>query len=163
MTPSPEREQARVGEWVRSVALSLVARAIEREPDFVIGSPNSPYLRRWWVLPRNPIFNIYVHEILRSDDDRALHDHPWINVSILAVGSYTEVTPKGRFLRMAGSVIWRMPSASHRLEVNGSPCWTVFVTGPRVRNWGFHCPRGWVPWQRFTSPENKGQVGRGCA
>ena len=26
---------------------------------------------------RNKIFNIYLHQIIRSDDDRALHDHPY--------------------------------------------------------------------------------------
>jgi hypothetical protein len=50
-------------------------------------------MRRWWVIPRNKFFNIYLHHFLHSDDDRALHDHPWWNVSILLrSGSYVEHT-----------------------------------------------------------------------
>lgn len=26
----------------------------------------------------------------------------------------------------------------------------------------FWCPRGFVPWQEFTKPNNPGEVGRGC-
>lgn len=52
------------------------ARArMQRLPDFVIGDdPDRPYLRRWWIVPRNEYCNVYLHEILRSDDDRAGHD-----------------------------------------------------------------------------------------
>jgi hypothetical protein len=59
-----------------------------RDPDFVIGRAGRPYLRRWWVIPRNRWFNIYLQEILQDDDDRALHDHPWVNCSIILRGSY---------------------------------------------------------------------------
>jgi hypothetical protein len=50
----------------------------ERKPDFVIGDH---YLHRWWVVPRNEKSNVYLHEILHSDDDRAMHDHPWDNTT----------------------------------------------------------------------------------
>ena len=33
---------------------SLYSRvALERQPDFVIGTGEDPYLWRWWILPRN--------------------------------------------------------------------------------------------------------------
>lgn len=54
----------------------LLAIAKRRPPDVVIGGDASPYMRRWWVIPRNRRFNVYLHHFLRSDDDRALHDHP---------------------------------------------------------------------------------------
>lgn len=47
-------------------------------------------------------------------------------------------------------------------KLTHGPCWTLFVTGPRIRNWGFHCPNGWVRWEAFTPPADKGSVGRGC-
>jgi hypothetical protein len=31
-----------------------------------------------------------------------------------------------------------------------------------VRDWGFHCPQGWVPWRKFVAADNPGAVGRGC-
>jgi DNA-binding transcriptional LysR family regulator len=133
-----------------------------REPDVLIGPAEDPYLRRWWVIPRNRFFNVYLHHIRHSDDDRALHDHPWWNLSILLRGSYVEHTPAGERLRRAGSLVLRRPEAAHRLEVTGGEVWTLFITGPTCREWGFHCPAGWVPWRLFVAPENEGEIGRGC-
>ncbi len=42
-----------------------------RKPDFIIGGPENPYLLRWYLIPQNRFFNVYLHKILRSDDDRA--------------------------------------------------------------------------------------------
>jgi hypothetical protein len=138
--------------------------AARRKPDFIIGDS---YLLRWWIIPRNRWFNIYLHQIRHSDDDRALHDHPWWNVSIILSGQYDEITPRGKFSRRTGSIIFRRATASHRLivpVVNGgiTYVWTLFITGPVIRQWGFHCPKGWVHWKLFTNPDDKGQVGRGC-
>lgn len=139
-----------------------------REPDFVIGMPGDDYLRRWFVIPRNPIFNIYLHQFIRSDDDRALHDHPWWNVSVLLDGEYIEHTmPQGgvnvRQRYGAGDLKFRTAKYAHRVElIDGKSCWSLFITGPKLRTWGFHCPTRWVPWQEFTKPENPGEIGRGC-
>jgi hypothetical protein len=131
-----------------------------RPPDFVIGDD---YLRRWWVMPRNDYCNVYLHDIRRSDDDRAFHDHPWANTSFLVVGGYIEHTPEGRFVRSAGEVVSREASALHRLEViPGQRAVSLFMTGPKVREWGFACGHGWVHWKDFTSENNSGQIGRGC-
>lgn len=139
---------------------------ISREPDFVIGAKDEPYLRRWWVIPRNPIFNIYLHQFLHSDDDRALHDHMYFNLSILLEGSYVEHSilaggVQKSVLRKAGELKFRSPWAAHRIEIS-EPCWTLFITGPRMRNWGFHCPKGWRRWQDFVSERDSGAIGRGC-
>ena len=162
---------------------------IPREPDFFIGGRENPYMRRWWVIPRNRFFNIYLHNILRSDDDRALHDHPWWSISIILRGGYIEHTPEGTFVRRMGWIRFRKATARHRLqlrdhyskahwidnpaEIGGTiggriwhvplrPAWTLFITGRRVRDWGFHCPKGWVPWQQFTDPTDSGKIGKGC-
>src|SRR4051794_32307183 len=99
-----------------------------REPDFVIG-PNSddPYVRRWWIIPRNRFFNIYLHQFLHSDEDRALHDHPWINCSILIDGEYIEhtIAAGGVSIRKhyrAGDVKFRRASGAHRIELVGVRC-----------------------------------------
>lgn len=139
-------------EWARGV--------MHRKPDFVIGND---YLRRWWIIPRNERCNVYLHEILHSDDDRALHDHPWVNTSYILSGGYIEHTPDGVFERKAGDVVERASDALHRLEViDGHSCISLFITGPKVRDWGFECPQGWVPWQEFTDPTDSSQTGRGC-
>ena len=137
-----------------------------RKPDFIIGDN---YLRRWWVVPRNHLQNVYLHEINKSDDDRALHDHPWDNVSVLLRGGYTEVTPEGTFERKAGEVIHRPATALHRLIVpNNAKVVSLFFTGPRIREWGFDCPQGWRHWKDFTSSiigadgVAQSVTGRGC-
>lgn len=147
----------------------------DRRPDQDIGPG---YLQRWWILPRNPIANIYLHRVWRDDDDRALHDHPWINLSIILRGAYREVMPdfgahatpyvsiaalptRG-VLRRAGAMKFRRPSDAHRLEVVDGPVWSLFITGPTVRAWGFHCPKGWRHWREFTDPHDPMKVGRGC-
>lgn len=164
--------------WLFAKLTSLACRTMMRRPDFIIGDPANPYLCRWFAIPRNPLFNIYVHQILRSDDDRALHDHPWFSLSVMVGGGYIEVMParpdQPRHLdftpdglrwqpREAGEVVFRSPWARHRLEMLGfQPAITVFITGPRLRSWGFHCRNGWVHWKRFTAPGNRGQIGQGC-
>jgi hypothetical protein len=163
-----------------SQADRLIDRALRRAPDFVIGGAERPYLRRWWLLPRNPVLNVYLHQFLRSDDDRALHSHPWLfNVSWLLRGGYVEHTPGGMHKRMAGAVKFRWGSAWHRVQLlraaiasgyTGTPrpfgpelpCWTLFITGPRVRSWGFDCDGRFVHWRDFTAPSDKGSIGKGC-
>lgn len=145
----------------------VVARVMRRPPDVIIGKPGDDYLRRWFVIPRNTVFNVYLHQFIRSDDDRALHDHPWWNASILLDGEYVEHTiPQGgvnqRKLYSAGDVKIRSAKYAHRVELVSGPCISLFITGPRIREWGFHCPMGWRHWKEFTSPHNSGEIGRGC-
>jgi hypothetical protein len=147
----------------------LIRRAQRCAPDFVIGGDTRPYLRRWWLIPRNRLFNVYLHQFMRSDDDRALHDHPWMNCSVLLRGCYVEHTIDAgginrRSFRMAGDVVVRRSGRmAHRVELVDGPCWTVFITGPRYREWGFHCPeQGWVHWKRFTATDDAGAIGKGC-
>ena len=152
-----------------SFADKIISRITRRPPDFVIGGSERPYMLRWFVLPRNKAFNIYLHQFRRSDDDRALHDHPWANCSILLRGTYTEHTIAAgginrRQVLNAGSVRMRWTGRiAHRVELHDGPCWSLFITGPRYRSWGFHCPeQGWVHWERFTAPDDKGAIGAGC-
>ena len=160
-----------------SIKDRIIDRLSRRAPDFIIGGHERPYLRRWFVIPRNPVFNVYLHQFLRSDDDRALHDHPWVfNASWLLRGAYVEHTIKAggicvRTLRKAGGIKLRFGPAPHRIELLAAgdgpthllTCWTLFITGPRVRQWGFYCmDRGWIHWKRFTASNDPGAVGVGC-
>lgn len=151
---------------------SIMKRRVadKRPPDFVIFQNGITYMRRWWVIPRNKWFNIYLHELLHSDDPRALHDHPWVNMSLLLEGEYDEITiAKGginvRSRLKAGQLRFRRSVTAHRLElVDGKPCWSLFVTGPVLRTWGFHCKHGWRPWREFVKivPGGDHEIGRGC-
>lgn len=148
-----------------------------REPDFIIGTKEQPYMLRWWVIPRNRWFNVYLHKIVKDDDDRALHDHPWRTFSVYFRGRVREtfqeveerngvlfypVNPEVRELS-APNFVYRSQHFRHRLElIDGKPCWTLFFTGPKLREWGFWCPKGFVIWKDFVDPTEVGNVGRGC-
>lgn len=139
-----------------------------RAPDFVVGDPAEPYLRRWWLIPRNKIFNVYLHAFDRNDEDRALHDHPWSSVSLALSPAkplreiYQIDNEIHRRVVRFGDVVVRGSRFAHRMIVPHPGTLTLFVTGPVVREWGFLCPRGWVHWRDFTAAGAKGQIGRGC-
>lgn len=143
-------------------------------PHLIVGDPAHPYMRRWWIIPRNPVLNIYLHQFLTPDDERALHDHPWLSLSIALKGEYIEHTAqleaygtmmRYRQTRGPGSVVFRLPSHTHRISLHPDPegeygyktAWTVFITGPLVRKWGFTCPQSWIPWETFVSKKQGGQ------
>lgn len=141
--------------------------AARRPPDFVIGRPEDPYMRRWHLIPRNKVFGAYLHHFRHSDDDRALHDHPWWNLSVLLEGEYTEHTIGAggvhhREVLKAGAWKFRFAKAAHRVELHNGECWTLFWRGPVIREWGFHCPMGWRHWKQYSKPGSKGEIGLGC-
>jgi hypothetical protein len=151
---------------------------MKAEPNFIIGDPADPYMKRWWVIPRNAQFNVYLHQILKSDTDEALHDHPFDNTSFLLKGGYGEVmpvfnspdytfkadAPTQTRIRIAGDVVERSARDPHRLILtNDEPCISLFITGPIIREWGFYCPKGWTHWKDYSATANAGQKGLGCA
>ncbi len=153
------------------------------KPNVVLRNPDGKvYLRRWWLLPPSAKlgFNVYLHNFMNSDEDRALHDHPWWNLSILLWGSYLEHIPKDHKkwtkdadrnetikTRYPLIPIYREPEAIHRVELFKNPdgtersVWTLFITGPKVREWGFWCPFGFRYNREFLDPTGM-EKGPGC-
>ena len=134
----------------------LVGNRINDAPDQTIHDDVSggkvPYLRRWFLKPKVAgEGNIYLHNFLRSDFDRALHDHPFDSTSILLWGEYKEHFADGTFAhRRSGDIVTRLATDAHRIElIHEQPTWSLFITGPKVREWGFHCESGWVHWTNF--------------
>lgn len=117
-----------------------------------------PYLRRWTLI-ETPWFELNVHHILRSDDDRHLHDHPWPFVSLIVSGGYLEHLdpPTGSTLtlfrwREAGTLVWHRAEDLHRIELPaGQTAWTVVLCGRRRREWGFLTNFGWMPWRKYLT------------
>lgn len=146
----------------------------KRQPDFLIGpNANDPYMRRWWIIPRNKIFNIYLHHMRHDDDDRAPHDHPWWSLSLCLDGYIQEMELLPRAYESSpqqfrqnhirkGDWKWRGKEYAHFLKLPEGDAWTLFITGPKIRKWGFHCPKGWLPWDKFVDPTDPGKPGRGC-
>ena len=147
---------------MKKLADWIIGVMTRKPPDFIIGGYENPYLYRWRLLPHNPLFNLYVHCIVRADDDRALHDHPWFWGSYIFKGSYFEITDKGRKRYDAGSFRIHSPWFRHRLEPIDSHVWTLFFLWFKMRSWGFWCPQGFVHWKKFVASDDKGSVGKGC-
>lgn len=132
-------------------------------PSQIIGTG---YMYRWYIIPRNKFFNIYLHKFIGSDDDRALHDHPWASFSICLKGVLYELTPAVAALGYdcsritAGKMRYRPATYAHRLMLGSESAWTLFLTGPKIRSWGFLCPKGWQHWSTMTTSDGK-KIG-GC-
>lgn len=138
-----------------------------REPDLIIGNPMQTL--RWHVVQWRG-WQLALHCWLKSDDDRALHDHSADNWSFLLNRGYIEVFADGsEKWRRRWVPYFRKAETAHRVLLVGSkPVWTLWLRLPPRREWGFHCPKGWRPWRQYvaerdySTPGSTSTVGRGC-
>lgn len=130
-------------------------------PDEVIGRPADPMMLRWHILKVWKLPRVYLHKFLRSDDDRAPHDHPWWFISILLRGTYVEHINGRIKIRTAPAICFRSTKDRHRVELLSAlvdsthgyikplPTWSIIITGPVVRRWGFWCDEKFIPSREF--------------
>jgi hypothetical protein len=66
------------GENAEAQREGLMARLLTRllPLKVIVNCDREPYLYRWYLV-RTKWVAIFVHRFVRSDEDRALHDHPW--------------------------------------------------------------------------------------
>lgn len=171
-----------------AVAARLIRRA-QRTPYTHIMSADGAdcYMGRWWL------FNAYtkdangdpaparwswlpsirVHHIMRPDQDRHLHDHPWNARTIVLRGWYEEER-HAREHPYDGHAFWRLmpiPAAEalrvvfmrrrgytgrllfgqfHRISaVPEAGVWTLFFTWRKRGTWGFDVNGVKVPWRKY--------------
>lgn len=123
------------------------------EPSQVLHNGVDVYMRRWYIERSKQEGNVHLHETLRSDYDAEHHDHPWDNMSIWLRGTGREeiVTGDGSTVileRPPGTVVFRNAQDRHRILIE-EPTWTLFLTGPKIREWGFLHESGWMHNQDF--------------
>jgi hypothetical protein len=123
---------------------------------------NEPYLERYYLFlkERNRFpFNVFLHKFLKSDPDD-VHDHPWSYATLILKGGYWEWIPQ---FNSAGEKIgevaaWRGPGhfrisparSYHRIELDPAvTAWTLFMPGPKQRDWGFLVRNQWVQWEEY--------------
>ncbi|RQS39845.1 hypothetical protein DIE01_16150 [Burkholderia sp. Bp8990] len=153
----------------------IIARA-KRTPYFHLDG----YMERYWL--RQPPghdantstydrsktgIGARVHRILRSDNDRHLHDHPWPTISIILRGGYWEILPAmqcqdpsldpylwRRVWRGPGSIVFRRAHHRHRIELpDGRDSWSLFIMGRYTKQWGFYTREGFVYWRTYLGEE----------
>lgn len=151
--------------WVERLLMRLLPSRVI--PD----SCGRPYLARYFLWPfwktceeasKHPRA-IMLHHILKSDEDRDLHCHPWNFVSLLLWGGYVEVLPcqpgdtgwdSGNGFekeRRWGwlSVVRHQAEDRHRLILE-KPAWSLVFRGEKRRPWGFWTKSGWVHWTEYV-------------
>ena len=114
---------------------------------------NKPYLERYYIFLKNRSkfpFNIFIHKFLNSDPDH-LHDHPWNYRTIILYGGYWEYTENSKMWKGPLSYIYSPATRFHRIELdkNTPYCWTLFIPGIRIREWGFKIKDKWVPHEKY--------------
>lgn len=100
-----------------------------------LGLPECPYVIRWRV--EAPPGSLRVHHWLAPDDDRAYHDHPWWFITLVLRGGYTDRSPAGDDHLRAPAVRLRRALHQHTVIPDADGCWTLLLTGPVRRRWGF--------------------------
>lgn len=102
------------------------------------------YMRRRMIW--SPWGTVRLHKILSSDSGRDLHDHPWDFTSLILTSGYYEHQP-GKPVRFYSpfSLVTHQAEDLHRLEIYKGPVYTLVLTGPVRRNWGFRKSDGtWI-------------------
>jgi len=57
-----------------------------------------------------------------------------------------------------GSILVRRNKKAHRLQLKDfKPCWSLFITGPRKSDWGFHTNVGWMSHTYMLDMDDYGQ------
>lgn len=140
-----------------------------RLPDEIVGHWSRPQTLRW-VLFRCAWFQIVLNKHVRSDVP-VLHDHEWDNATLVLRGrgrewirvpaplEYAPVdlavhlrkvhsAPRRRLF--PGRLIVRRADELHWIEIpKGAALWTLFITGPKVREFGYMRANGhWTRWDQ---------------
>lgn len=126
------------------------------------GKDGSLYMDRWYILYFPRLFSIRIHHIVRPDLDRWPHDHPWTFVSFILRGGYIEevcrphqfeigLTTDGPswvpyHIRRIRRFNFKTETDLHRITKfsRKQGAWTLVITGPELREWGFMTAEGWV-------------------
>lgn len=146
----------------------LIARA-QRTPYFDLEG----YMNRWWILPppvshgkpgfwlvgnqlrRLLPFSIRIHQILRADRERHLHNHPWTFRTIILTGWYSEeyLTAGGD---LVNRVVWAGESYRRRVgefhRINAVPpkgVYTLVLHRNKSTWWGFLVDGVCVYWRTY--------------
>ena len=126
------------------------------DENITANNEGSPYLQRWHLIPKNRFINIYLHRFT-GPDQRVMHDHPWISLAYHLEGYFDETYWKDYpFLYVRnrrihkGDWTYRRSTFLHYLEPGPNGTWTIFITGPTIRKWGFMTEGGWKPWREVV-------------
>ena len=120
---------------------------------------DEPLLTRYYLFLKDRKtfpFNVFLHKFHKGDPGD-LHDHPWPYFTLNLKGGYYEWIPgsldkDGRWnceirkWRGPGHFRFCSSNSYHRIELHpGITPWTLFMPGPKTREWGFLEKGKWIP------------------
>lgn len=135
------------------------------------------YMRRFWLF--NPyqshkptrwaslmhyLPSIRLHHIVKPDDARDKHDHPWDARTIILRNGYVEERLEQPFSAYA-PVTWtylRLPGDTATVKFNefhsitdvfGDGAWTMFITWKYQGTWGFMVDGAKIHWKTYRGNE----------
>jgi len=122
----------------------LLYKLAGRLPCRLIDINGKPYLERYH-LAKLAGCHIMLHRFVSGDSERHVHDHPWRwALSLILTGSYLEeiagaFEPGGWLsrVRRVRFINLSRPLTFHRIVEPVPETWTLFITGPRFKGWGF--------------------------
>jgi hypothetical protein len=125
----------------------------------------SSYIVRLHIF-KTPWFAICLHWINGPDAEPHLHDHPVSFLSIILRGWYRERRVQSGKTQTAKSLsYWTFDGLPPRRRFNfirasredrhkivevAPGTLTLALMGPKVQEWGFHTPEGWVYWKDYN-------------
>lgn len=133
------------------------------------------YMERFWlfnpyckangreVSPISWLPSVRVHHILRKDQDRHMHDHPWDARTVILRGWYVENRVLsgrcnscegcvGTYLRDKGDTAAVNFGQYHTItDVPSEGVWTMFITFSYRGTWGFEVDGVKVPWREYMA------------
>jgi hypothetical protein len=116
---------------------------------------------------------LYLHKFYRGDEDPHMHDHPWDFTSLILTQGYWEEVPgfsglpdekytrfdstygadgdyRYRYFFPRFSLLHRLAEHKHRVILKDStPVWTLVLTEPKRRKWGFWIRDTFCPWKNY--------------
>lgn len=136
----------------------VVCRLYPRAPDETIGN-GTELAHRWRLTPRprrwaRAMPALYLHHILRADNDPDKHDHPCDNVSFVLPlpgnGWLEQMADDTCVWRGPWTIVCRRAETPHRIAaVSGSGCWTLWLCMRARRDWGFWGAHGWISHREY--------------
>jgi hypothetical protein len=141
LEPTKRGGLRRTGVAQRQSSAQITRRSVARNHPPVLtwaeklGLPDCPYVVRWKL--ELPFGSLRVHHWLKPDDDRAFHDHPWWFVTLVVRGAYMDKNPNGFDILKAPALRYRPALHRHTVVPWPQGAWTIMVTGPKTRPWGF--------------------------
>lgn len=139
----------------------LIRRAM-RTPYTHIDKDGDVYMYRYWLF--NPYkenssgkgnwfpISIRLHHIVRPDQDRHMHDHPWNARTFILRGWYIEKREEGRYYWRGEGETAKLNFGEYHYITGISPlhgAWTLFVTGKYRGTWGFLVNGAKVKWREY--------------